>query len=326
MHFREACNPTLKCKIMSKKLTAYIKSITLVIIIFGPALCVAQTDMDAIMMNKKQFCNGFVYDHSSWDHYWEGTFKRNNENLGTVSTRAIMFMSAYGITDKLNILAAAPYVQTKASAGTLHGMKGVQDLSLFIKWKLVSHSFGKNKISLFLLGGLSTPLTDYVIDFLPMSIGMGSTNLTAKGMIDYQWKRFTITGSAAFIRRGNVKLDRDSYYDTQLHLTNEVKMPNAAQYQLRTGYRGKYLLAEALLTNWTTLGGFDITKNNMPFPSNRMNATMVGVNLKYTLKQFTNLSLLGGANYTIAGRNMGQATAYNVGAFYAFYFGKRIKS
>ena len=103
-------------------------------------------------------------------------------------------------------------------------------------------------------------------------------------------------------------------------------MPNAAQYQLRTGYRGKYLLEEALLTKWTTLGGFDMTKNNMPFPSNRMNATMVGVNLKYTLKQFTNLSLLGGANYTVAGRNMGQATAYNVGAFYAFYFGKRAKS
>ena len=47
----------------------------------------AQTDMDAIMMNKKQFCQGLTYDYSSWDHYWEGTFKRDNENLGTVSTQ-----------------------------------------------------------------------------------------------------------------------------------------------------------------------------------------------------------------------------------------------
>jgi hypothetical protein len=78
-----------------------------------------------------------------------------------------------------------------------------------------------------------------------------------------------------------------------------------------------------LLTNWTTLGGFDITKNNMPFPSNRMNATMVGANVKYTLKSFTNLSLLAGGNYTIAGRNMGQSKAFNVGAFYAFYFSKK---
>ena len=27
-----------------------------------------------------------MYSYGSWDHYWEGTFKRNNQNLGTVST------------------------------------------------------------------------------------------------------------------------------------------------------------------------------------------------------------------------------------------------
>ncbi|MEO6639448.1 MAG: hypothetical protein ABIN25_14305, partial [Ginsengibacter sp.] len=102
--------------------------------------------------------------------------------------------------------------------------------------------------------------------------------------------------------------------------SNEVEMPDVAQFQLRTGYRGRYLIAEALLTQWTTLGGFDITRNNMPFPSNRMKATTVGANLKYTLKKFNELSLLAGGNYTLAGRNVGQSMAFNAGAFYAFYF------
>ena len=159
-----------------------------------------------------------------------------------------------------------------------------------------------------------------------MSIGLSSTNLMARGMIDYRRGRFTATGSATYVWRSNVKLDRDSYYDTELHLTDEVKMPNATLYQLRTGYRGKYLIAEALLTNWTTLGGFDITKNNMPFPSNRMNYTMVGANIKYTLPSFTNLAFWAGGNFTVGGRNVGQATILSVGAFYAFYFGKRSKS
>ncbi|MCU7549981.1 hypothetical protein OCK74_12685 [Chitinophagaceae bacterium LB-8] len=291
-----------------------------------PARSHAQTDLDAIMMNKYQFCNGFMYNYASWDHYWEGTFKRDNKNMGTVSTQSVMYMANYGITDRLNIMAGAPYVWTKASAGTLHSMKGVQDLSLFVKWKPVTWTFGKNKISLFTIGGFSTPLADYVIDFLPMSIGLGSTNITARGMVDYKHKRFTATGSAAYVWRSNVKLDRDSYYDTELHLTDEIKMPNVANYQLRTGYRGRYLIAEALLTNMTTLGGFDITKNNMPFPSNRMNATTVGVNLKYTVKQLANLDVYAGGNYTIAGRNAGQATAYNAGLFYAFYFCKKPKS
>ena len=297
------------------------------IILFNCLLSVVtygQTEMDAIMMNKKQFCSGFEYMHSSWDSYWEGTLKRTNENLGTVTTQSVMFMPNYGITDKLNVMGNANYVWTNASAGTLSGMKGVQDISIYVKWIPFQTMLGKGKLTTFVIGGYTTPLADYVIDFMPLSIGLGSTNLTGRAMIDYNYNRFTITGSAAYILRGNVTLDRTAYYDTELHLTDEVKMPDAAQYQLRTGYRGKYLIAEALLTNRTTLGGFDITRNNMPFPSNRMNATSLGVHLKYTLKNFTPLSFLAGANTTLSGRNMGQATGFNAGAFYVLSFAKKV--
>ena len=291
----------------------------------GPAS--AQTDMDAIMMNKKQFCQGLVYDYSSWDHYWEGTFKRDNENLGTVSSQMLMYMPNYGITNNLNVMASVPYAWTKASQGVLHGMKGFQDLSVFVKWRPLVKSFGKNQFSLFTIGGFTTPLSDYVIEFLPMSIGLGSTNLIGRGMIDYRRGNFTATGSAAYIWRSNVTLDKDAYYDTELHLTDEVQMPNQTLYQLRTGYRGKYLIAEALLTNMITHGGYDITKNNgQLYPNLRMNSTMVGANIKYTVQSYTNLSVVAGANYTIAGRNVGQSRAFNVGAFYVFYLGKKAKS
>jgi len=287
----------------------------------------AQTDLDAIMMNKKQFCQGLTYDYSSWDHYWEGTFKRDNENLGTVSSQMLMYMPNYGITNDLNVMASVPYVSTKPSQGVLHGMEGMQDLSVSVKWKPLTKSFGKNQFSLITVGSFSTPLSDYVIEFLPMSIGLGSTNLTARGMIDYRRGRFTVTGSAAYTWRSNVKLDKDSYYDTELHLTDEIEMPNVTLYQLRTGYRGRYLIAEALLTKMITLGGYDITKNNgQLYPNLRMNSTMVGANIKYTIKSFTNLSVVAGGNFTIAGRNVGQSTAFNVGAFYVFYFGKKTKS
>lgn len=306
------------------KYTAIISMLLFALIRSYPAS--AQTEMDAIMMNKKQICIGLMYGYSSWDHYWEGTLKRNNENLGTVSTQSLLLGANYGITNNLNVMVMAPYVWTKATAGTLHGLKGIQDISLFVKWRGLHKSFGNNKVSLFALGGFSTPLSDYVIDFLPLSIGLGSTNLTLRGMADYQYKKLSVTASAAFVARSNVKIDRTSYYDTEMHLTNEVDMPNAMQYQLRAGYRGRYLHAETLLTNWTTMGGFDITRNNMPFPSNRMNATMVGANVKYTVKSFTNLAFIGGANFTVAGRNMGQSNSYNAGIFYAFYFKSKAKS
>jgi Putative MetA-pathway of phenol degradation len=311
---------------MNRAIIFKIKQVTLAVSSFFIfSQCHAQTDIDAIMMNKRQLCQGLMYNYSSWDYYWEGTFKRNNQNLGTVSSQSVMYGANYGITDKLNVMFSAPYVSTKSSAGTLHGSKGLQDISVFVKWKPVSWTFGKNKIALYVVEGISTPLTNYEVDYLPLSIGMGTTNVISRGMVDYRHRRFTVTASATYIWRSNVKIDRNSYYDTQMHLTNEVKMPDASQYQLRTGYRGRYLIAEALLTNWTTLGGFDITKNNMPFPSNRMNQTTIGGSFKYTLPNYIHLSLLAGANYTIAGRNVGQASAFNVGAFYVFYMHNAIQ-
>jgi len=309
-----------------KKLIGKIVAAALIVFLMLPPSLFAQTDMDAIMMNKKQFCQGLTYDHSSWNHYWEGTFRRDNQNLGTVATQSFMYMPNYGITNKLNVMASVPYVWTKATEGTLHGVKGFQDISVVVKWKPVSVTLGKDKISLFALGGFSTPLSNYVLDYLPLSIGLGSTNLTARAMIDYRHERFTVTGSASYTWRSNVKIDETSYYDTEMHLTNEIKMPNAASYQLRTGYRGRYLIAEALLTNMTTLGGYDISKNNgQLYPHLKMNATMIGANVKYTLKNFTNLSFVAGGNYTIAGRNVGQSKAFDVGAFYVFYVTKKKK-
>ncbi len=285
----------------------------------------AQTDVDAIMMNKNQFCFGPMYSYSSWDHYWEGTLKRNNENLGTVSTKMFNVMGNWGITNNLNLMFSVPYVKTKATAGTLAGMKGIQDLSIYAKWRFLNASIGKAKLKLFAIAGFSTPLDNYVIDFLPLSVGLGSTNGIFRFQADYQYKKFTVTASTASWVRSNVKIDRTSYYDTEMHYTNVVDMPNASQQQIRAGYRGKYLIAEAILNKWTTKGGFDITRNNMPFPSNRMNSTSLGLSAKYTIPAFTNLSLLAGTQYTLAGRNVGQSTQYYGGVFYAFYANKKSK-
>jgi len=118
------------------------KKILIAAIVLLPLLGMAQTDIDAIMMEKKALCVGPMYSYSSWKNYWEGTLKRDNENLGTVSTQMIGVMGTYGVSKKLNVLFGAPYVITKASAGTLHGQKGIQDLSLFVKWRPFQKKIG----------------------------------------------------------------------------------------------------------------------------------------------------------------------------------------
>ena len=286
----------------------------------------AQTDMDAIMMEKNAFCVGPMYSYSSWKNYWEGTLKRDNENLGTVSTQMIGMMGNYGISRKLIALFSVPYVKTKASAGTLHGMDGLQDLSLFLKWRALEKKLGDGRLSLFGIAGASFPLSDYVADFLPLSIGLQTKTGSARVMADYLWGNLFATGSATYVLRSNIDIDRTSYYTTEQHITNEVKMPDAMNYNFRAGFRNHRWIAEAVLNYWNTLGGFDITRNNMPFPSNEMDATTAGVNLKYVLPSLPQLSIVAGGMYTVAGRNMGQATTVYGSFFYVFDLSKKSKS
>ena len=286
----------------------------------------AQTDIDAIMMEKNAFCVGPMYSYSSWKNYWEGTLKRENLNLGKVSTQMFGLMGNYGLTRKINLLFSAPYVKTKASAGTLHGMKGIQDLSLFVKWRPFQKKMGDGRLSVFGIAGISFPLSNYTPDFLPMSIGLHDKTALARIMADYQQGNLFVTGSATYVLRDNIKIDRDAYYTTEMHYTNEVEMHDGANFNFRAGFRNHRLIAEAVVNNWTTLGGFDITRNNMPFPSNKMNATTVGVNFKYVLPSLPQLSIVAGGNTTVAGRNMGQATTVYGSFFYVFDLSHKTKS
>jgi len=159
-----------------------------------------------------------------------------------------------------------------------------------------------------------------------MSIGLHDKTALARVMVDYQLNKLFVTGSATYVYRDNIKIDRISYYTTEMHYTSEVEMPNGSDYNFRFGYRSQWLIAEAVVNNWTTLGGFDITRNNMPFPSNKMNGTSVGVNFKYVLRSLPQLSIVAGGNAVIAGRNIGQSTTIDGSLFYVFNLAHKTKS
>ncbi|MBS1916807.1 MAG: hypothetical protein JST87_11060 [Bacteroidetes bacterium] len=286
----------------------------------------SQTDIDAIMMAKNNFCVGGMYGQSSWKNYWEGTFKRNNQNIGTVSTKMVSLMGNYGISNRLNVIVGAPYVWTHATAGTLHGIKGIQDLSLWLKWMPVEQKLGSGIFSVYTIGGFSTPLTNYIADYLPLSIGLHSTTFSGRLMADYQVDNWFATASGTYTYRNDITTDRTSYYTTEQVISNKIDMPDVFSYNFRAGYRSDRFIAEAVFDKMITLGGFDIRKNDMPFPSNKMIAEMLGVNGKYNFPWVAGLSLTGGASYTLHGRNVGQATMFNIGVFYILDFSKKAKS
>ena len=286
----------------------------------------SQTDVDGIMMGKRNICGGLVYGYSSWSKYWEGQTLRTNENIGTVSSNSVWAMVNYGISDRLNVIAMVPYISNNASAGTLIGHSGLQDASLIVKWDCYGSKFKKFFYNFIAFGGFSTPTTNYVADYLPLSIGLQSSNLMGKLMVDIQKDHWFATLSANATSRSNVTIDRDAYYTTELIYSNQVQMPTVLGYNLRWGYRKDAdLIVESVFDCMNTIGGYDIRKNDMPFLSNNMDIYRIGINLKLPIPLVNGLSFTANNMYTISGRNMGKATSFMAGILYQTEFTKRTK-
>jgi hypothetical protein len=282
----------------------------------------AQTTSDGLMMSRGAYCTGFLYTHDQWNDYWEGTLKRDNLNIGKLTTQSVMYYGVYGLNNKVNVMIMAPYIWTKASMGTLNGMQGVQDLTLGGKYNLLKAEAGPGNLTAFVAGTFSTPLTDYTPDFLPLSIGMASTNLSGRFTINYTMTNgFYGNASPAFTWRSNVKLDRPAYFtDGKYYSTNEVQMPNVFDFVVDVGYRKGALQAGLFYSQMNTLGGGDIRRQDMPFVSNKMDASKIGGLVMYYPPQLKNLAVRLTGNYTVAGRNVGQTTSLTGGVLYTFSF------
>jgi hypothetical protein len=288
----------------------------------------AQNLTDGLMMPKGDLCTGFLFGQDKWTDYWEGTLKRENGNIGAITTQSLTWLGNYGVTNKLNVIAMIPYVKTKASQGVLSGMEGIQDLSLGVKYNFLKTDVGPGSLRMFVVGTYSAPLTDYTPDFLPLSIGLGAQQLSARFTTYYKFnKGFYFTGTTAYTLRSNIKLDRAFYYtDGQFYSTNEVDMPNVYDFSLSGGFLKGPLNVFGSYTQQVTLGGGDIRRQDMPFASNQMNFSKVDATVMYYLPKPKGLAVRGIAGYTVAGRNVGQSTYFMGGLLYTLHFIKSTDS
>ena len=283
----------------------------------------AQTETDALFMAKRNLCGGFIYGNSSWNKYWEGTFYRDNANLGTFKSQSVMAMANYGISNTFNIIASAAWVQNRVTAGTLIGQKGIQDLNVYLKKELLAKDIKGFNTSLVAVGGVSAPMSNYVADYLPLSIGMRSKTASLRVLADAQKGHWYATASAAYMVRGIVNIDRNAYYTTEMIYSNEVAMPDVFMYNARLGWRdGADKYVEVVVDRMNTIGGFDMRKNDMPFLSNNMEYLRAGLNVKYPIPGTGGLSAMVSGMHTISGRNMGKATTLMAGVVYQAAFTK----
>ena len=310
---------------MNKKLLLLI-----FILLIGQAKVKAQTATDDLLMKKYEFCFAVLRDKGKWDQYWEGTYLRGNANIGTFSRVMVMPMMTFGITNKLNLILATPYVKTESDGGQLAGVKGFQDLNVALKYEVLKKQLGKGKLQLLTSGGFSTPMTNYLSDYMPYSLGLGTNEYFLRAIAHYQLDK-GIYGRimGGYLWRTRTQVERDYYYNNGSYYTRYMDVPNAFQFQATVGswFFKHALKVETIYSNFKCLSGDDIRAYNAPQPTNKVEVEQLSVFAQYFFKQYVKgLGVLGSWSQMINGRNMGKFINIGFGVSYQFSAKKESKT
>jgi len=287
----------------------------------------AQTPSDAILMNPGEICTGLLYEHSSFNEYWEGTTLRENATINRVNRERGELMAAIGLVKHHNLLVSLPYVSTWSSMPTgarLTGVRAISDLALAFKSEWLYQEAGPGNLSVLTTVGLSVPLANYNPDYQPYSPGLRALEFSLRGILEYEFDfGLYVRGTAAHLWRGTAKLDRNSYYyEDEIVYSNQMYVPDAWQYQVVVGQWlfDHGLKVQAQYTGMASTSGDDIRAYARPQPTNRVNFGQVGALAQVYLNKPAGLGALAYFNTTLGGRNAAKITQFGVGLTYIISF------
>lgn len=312
---------------MSRRILGWACSLGLIIVVFLPWGVCSQSPGDALMMSAKQACILLDYQRGSFNSYWEGAFKRQNQTIATVKRISIAPMAAVGITDRLNFFVSLPYVQTSSSepnGGQLAGAKGLQDLALALKYRLV-HRKTESGGALSFLGtvGFSTPVSEYNPDYMPYSLGLGAPEALYRGIVEYELKSgwyARLAGTYAW--RGYARADREYYYNQGSFYTHWMDVPSVSSAEL---VWGKWLFMHSwqLEINYmvqNSIGGDDIRPYAAPQPTNNSDFGRLGIFSHYYFTKSKSFGLVLYHHRIIHGRNAPELSITGGGINYLFNY------
>lgn len=239
----------------------------------------------------------------SYDEFYFGDMKTplSKTNLDKIVTQSINFYTAYGLSNKTDLILNIPYIFTKGHQVTDNkevSEKHFQDAMIGVQSKFYQKENSAGAFSV--TGGvtLSTPLSKYLTNVI-YAIGNRATQFTPSALLQYKFANgIFINGQGGYSLKSN-------------------KVPNAVVSAAKIGYAGK-VYAEAYISNQTSTGGIDIGGPGFTperFPETKVNTTNIGASIYYA-----GITLGGGKR--IAGRNAGLPSYYTVGLAYSFKLGK----
>jgi hypothetical protein len=219
--------------------------------------------------------------------------------------------ATYGISNQVEVVFVLPYVTAKGNAtqevltnlNLENERKGIQDVSVFVKYSPFNFNFGSSSLRLIGALGLKTPLSNYKVEegFQSIiAIGNRSTTISTTGMAMFRMN----SGAFASAQLAGNYASKD--------------VPNSYATELKIGYAARLFYGDAFIANQTSTGGVDIFGEGFAgyFPTTKVNYTKVGLNLYTPIYQDFGVSA--GASTLLAGRNIGKSTGFYGGLVYKF--------
>lgn len=298
------------------------------IVLFGfsfliPTTSRSQSPSDAIMMGNKRICVAAMYGSDKWDEYWEGTLLRENKNVTPFTRTTFGLMIAAGFTEKINLLVSLPYVKTESSGGFFKPAKGLQDLGAWVKAEAFKKHLGIGDFTTHAVIGFTTPMSNYLADYAPFSLGLGCSELQGRLILQYLLDMgIYARATGAYFARGTTTIERDYYYADQDYYSDKVDVPNATHFTGTLGcwFFDRKLKVEGSYEIFNTVRGHDIRRQDAGFPSNKMEANSFNVAAQYF--PIGGLGVIAQYGQVLDGRNVGKSSGFMAAITYQFGISK----
>lgn len=270
----------------------------------------AQSPVSTFFQGKGRFAASVSYTQEQYDQVLlVPTDIKGVPVFNEVVVQSVSLYGVVGLSDKWDLVLGLPYIQTEgqASEGVLNELgytntqKGMQDISLFAKYRPLSLDLGAAQLDFMLSGGVQTPLGDYRVD-------QGLQSIIAIGN-----RATSLTG----IGGAQLRLASGLFLGSQIgYSLRDDRVPDALIGEIKVGYAGAKFYADAFLAGQRSDGGTNILAEGFDgfFPATDVTFQRAGVNVFLPLTP--NIGVSGGVNTILNGRNIGDATGFSVGVVF----------
>ncbi|MHA7056070.1 hypothetical protein ACWGOQ_0002550 [Aquimarina sp. M1] len=280
--------------------------------LMASTFCLAQSPIDGFMKEKGKGSITLSQSMESYDQVFLVPEKVDRVPVfDQVDISSTSLYVDYSFSDNFMVVANLPFIRSEGNAseasqennGFENVRQGVQDLSLYTKYRFYTADIGKSKLDFIGSLGVEFPVGNYEVDEGLQSIiaiGNRSTDINSLGILTYKHNSgFFATGQIGYSIRNN-------------------DVPDAFFNELKLGYAAQKFYVDAYISNQISQGGVDILGEgfNGFFPATKVNYTRIGLNAYVPV--INHIGISGGANTYVAGRNLGVSTGFYGGLTYSF--------